>query len=392
VRGSAAYRNIVLALFCSGFATFSLLYCVQPLLPAFAREFHIGAASASLALSLSTGFLAVSILLAGMVSERYGRKELMFASLATAACCNLLAGVAPNWEMILVARALEGMALGGVPAVAMAYLAEEIDAGGLGYAMGLYVGGNAFGGMVGRVAMSTLSEHIGWRHAMLAIGALDLALAVAFVMMLPASRNFVRNGTMQLRDHLALWRRHLGHARLPLTFGIAALNMGIFATSYNYAGFRLMSPPFSLGHAHRADLQRLHLRHRVFFMGRLAGRPLWTRTAGGRGHRHLVRRTVPDLHLLAGAGDHGYRAADHRLLHHPFGCQQLGRAHGQQWPRPCGLALPAVLLPGRQRPRFGRRLVLGTFRLECGGGLHAVAGGDGGLAGAVLVAAGAQLT
>ncbi|MGC7986164.1 MFS transporter, partial [Salmonella enterica] len=71
-------RNIVLALFCSGFATFSLLYCVQPLLPAFAQEFGIGAASASLALSLSTGFLAVSILLAGMVSERYGRKELMF--------------------------------------------------------------------------------------------------------------------------------------------------------------------------------------------------------------------------------------------------------------------------------------------------------------------------
>ena len=246
VRGSAAYRHIVLALFCSGFATFSLLYCVQPLLPAFAQEFHIGAASASLALSLSTGFLAVSILVAGMVSERFGRKELMFASLATAACCNLLAGIAPSWHLILVARALEGIALGGVPAVAMAYLAEEIDAGGLGYAMGLYVGGNAFGGMVGRVAMSTLAESFGWRHAMLAIGALDLVLAVAFVMMLPASRNFVRNGTLRLRDHVGLWRRHLGHARLPLTFGIAALNMGIFATSYNYAGFRLMSPPFSL--------------------------------------------------------------------------------------------------------------------------------------------------
>ncbi|WP_299534646.1 MFS transporter [uncultured Herbaspirillum sp.] len=246
VRGSAAYRNIVLALFCSGFATFSLLYCVQPLLPAFAREFRIGAASASLALSLSTGFLALAILLAGMVSERYGRKELMFASLATAACCNLLAGVAPTWELILAARAAEGFALGGVPAVAMAYLAEEIDAGGLGYAMGLYVGGNAFGGMAGRVAMSMLSEHIGWRHAMLAIGALDLALALAFVLMLPASRNFVRNGSMRLRDHVAVWQRHLRHARLPLTFGIAALNMGIFATSYNYAGFRLMSPPFSL--------------------------------------------------------------------------------------------------------------------------------------------------
>lgn len=246
MRGSAAYQRIVLALFCSGFATFSLLYCVQPLLPAFAHEFHIGAASASLALSLSTGLLALAILLAGMVSERYGRKELMFASLAIAACCNLLAGVAPSWHLILAARALEGLALGGVPAVAMAYLAEEIDHRGLGFAMGLYVGGNAFGGMMGRVSMSILAEHFGWRSAMIAIGVLDLLLAVAFVMLLPASRHFVRNGTMQLRDHIALWKRHLGHARLPLTFGIAALNMGIFVTSYNYAGFRLMSPPFSL--------------------------------------------------------------------------------------------------------------------------------------------------
>ncbi|MFJ3056991.1 MFS transporter [Herbaspirillum sp. NPDC087042] len=245
-RGSAAYQRIVLALFCSGFATFSLLYCVQPLLPAFAHEFNIGAASASLALSVSTGLLALSILLAGMVSERYGRKELMFASLATAACCNLLAGVAPTWHLILAARALEGLALGGVPAVAMAYLAEEIDARGLGFAMGLYVGGNAFGGMMGRVSMSMMAESYGWRTAMLVIGALDLVLAVVFVMLLPGSRNFVRNGTLRLRDHLALWQRHLGHARLPLTFGIAALNMGIFATSYNYAGFRLMSPPFSL--------------------------------------------------------------------------------------------------------------------------------------------------
>ncbi len=245
-RGSAAYQRIVLALFCSGFATFSLLYCVQPLLPAFAHEFNIGAASASLALSLSTGLLALSILLAGMVSERYGRKELMFASLATAACCNLLAGVAPTWHLILAARALEGLALGGVPAVAMAYLAEEIDARGLGFAMGLYVGGNAFGGMMGRVSMSMLAESYGWRSAMLVIGALDLVLAIAFVMLLPKSRNFVRNGTLRLRDHLALWQRHLSHARLPLTFGIAALNMGIFVTSYNYAGFRLMSPPFSL--------------------------------------------------------------------------------------------------------------------------------------------------
>jgi len=246
VRGSATYRRITIALFFSGFATFSLLYCVQPLLPEFAREFHLGAAGASLALSMSTGLLAVSIALAGMVSERLGRRELMFGSMAVAACCNLMAAVAPSWHLLLAARALEGIALGGVPAVAMAYLAEEIDSAGIGFSMGLYVSGNAFGGMMGRVAMSVLAESFGWRNAMLAIGALDLLLAIVFICMLPKSRHFVRNTGMRPRDHMALWKAHLTHPRLPLVFAIGALAMGIFATSYNYAGFRLMSPPFSL--------------------------------------------------------------------------------------------------------------------------------------------------
>ena len=40
--GTGAYRRIAAALFLAGFATFSLLYCVQPLLPEFARDFGVG--------------------------------------------------------------------------------------------------------------------------------------------------------------------------------------------------------------------------------------------------------------------------------------------------------------------------------------------------------------
>ena len=58
----------------AGFATFSLLYCVQPLLPAFAQDFRVSPAESSLALSLSTGFLAVAILGASAVSEVLGRR------------------------------------------------------------------------------------------------------------------------------------------------------------------------------------------------------------------------------------------------------------------------------------------------------------------------------
>ncbi|KVL50391.1 MFS transporter [Burkholderia territorii] len=243
---SAAYKRIALALFLAGFSTFSLLYCVQPLLPAFAREFNLGAASSSLSLSLSTGMLAFSILCAGALSERFGRRGLMFASMTLAALFNVLAAIAPNWNLLLIWRALEGFALGGVPAVAMAYLAEEIAADGLGLSMGLYVGGTAFGGMVGRIGMSALEEYFSWRTAMLTIGVVDLIAAIAFVMLLPQSRRFVKRTDLTLRHHLRLWSAQLHHARLRFVFAIGFLVMGAFVTVYNYAGFRLTAAPFNL--------------------------------------------------------------------------------------------------------------------------------------------------
>ncbi|MDR5839055.1 MFS transporter [Caballeronia sp. LZ034LL] len=243
---SSAYRRIALALFLAGFSTFSLLYCVQPLLPAFSREFGIGAAASSLSLSLSTGFLAVSILCAGALSERVGRRGLMFASMTSAALFNLLAASASSWDLMLVWRALEGFTLGGVPAVAMAYLAEEIAPEGLGLSMGLYVGGTAFGGMIGRIGMSALEQYFSWRTAMSTIGVIDLLAALAFVMLLPPSRRFVKRTDLTLRHHLRLWQAQLLHTRLPFVFMIGFLVMGAFVTVYNYAGFRLIAPPFNL--------------------------------------------------------------------------------------------------------------------------------------------------
>ena len=244
--GSRAYHRVSLALFLAGFATFSLLYCVQPLLPAFARDFRVGPAESSLALSLSTGFLAIAILCAGAVSEVVGRRGLMFASLIGAAILNMADAVAPNWQVLLIARALEGFVLGGVPAVAMAYLAEEIHPRGLGLSMGLYIGGNAFGGMFGRVIIGVLTQFISWRVALGAMGLLDLVAAIGFFVLLPVSRNFARQPRFKLWYHLAAWQGHLRPGPLPLLFLIGCLLQGAFTTVYNYAAFRLTGAPYRL--------------------------------------------------------------------------------------------------------------------------------------------------
>lgn len=248
-RGTADYTRINLALFLSGYAVFSQLYCTQPLLPVLAHTFGVGAAESSLALSLTTACLAVSILIAGAIQESIDRKWLMFGSLVVAALLEIAVACAPSWHLLLVLRALEGVALGGAPAVAMAHIAEEIEPAGLGTAMGLYIGGNALGGMSGRFVTGVVTELTDWRIALATIGGLGLAAAIGFVVLLPPSRNYVRQPRHGFAHHLAIWRRHLTDPGLVLLFATGFLALGGFVATFNYIGFHLMAPPWGLGHA-----------------------------------------------------------------------------------------------------------------------------------------------
>lgn len=246
-RGTPAYARVGFALFLAGFSTFALLYCVQPLLPEFARHYRVSPGESSLALSLTTGFLALAILLAGALSQGLPRRGLMFGSMAAAAVLNLAAAAAPNWPLLLLARALEGFVLGGVPAVAMAYLAEEIHPRNLGKSMGLYVAGTAFGGMMGRVGMGLLTEIASWQVAMAILGGLCLLAAVGFLLLLPPSRNATVQRGLGARHHLRTWGGLLARPALMRILLIAFCVMSVFVTIFNYAGFRLSAPPYALG-------------------------------------------------------------------------------------------------------------------------------------------------
>lgn len=246
-KGSADFSRIRLAMFLAGFSTFALIYCVQPLLPEFARSFGVSPAGSSMALSLTTGALAFSIMVMGAWSQSLGRKQVMAFSMLGAAILNLAVALLPDWHSVLAVRLLEGLVLGGVPAVAMAYLAEEIAPGDLGKAMGLYIGGTAFGAMTGRVAMGLLVAIGSWRLAMGVLGAVCLVAAIGFIMLLPPSRNFSPRKRAGLKFHLSAWYAHLRNPSLQRLYFLGFCLTSIFVTVFNYATFRLTGMPYGLG-------------------------------------------------------------------------------------------------------------------------------------------------
>jgi MFS transporter, YNFM family, putative membrane transport protein len=246
--GTKRYRQINLAFFAAGFVTFITLYDVQPLLPVFAREFDISAALGSLPLSVTTCTLAIAMLFAGTISETFGRKRVMVASLVLTSLLALLSALTHTFSSLLALRLLQGIALAGLPAVAMAYLSEEVAPASLSSAIGLYISGNAIGGMTGRIFTATMTEFVSWRAALATIGICCLTLSLYFAKSLPPSANFSRR-PFAARYLFSSLLKQLQDQGLLCLYGISFLIMGSFVTLYNYVTFRLLAPPYLLNHS-----------------------------------------------------------------------------------------------------------------------------------------------
>lgn len=188
--GAPGYRRMSFALFAAGVATFALLYSTQALLPLISGDLGVSASAASWTVSAATGALALCVLPLSALSERFGRSRTMTVSLVVAVAVGLLVPFAPNVGWLVALRAVQGAALAGLPASAMAYLAEEVRPKALVAAIGLFVAGNSIGGMSGRILTGWVAQAWGWRAALAAVGLLAAGCAVAFRLLLPRSRHF----------------------------------------------------------------------------------------------------------------------------------------------------------------------------------------------------------
>jgi YNFM family putative membrane transporter len=243
--GSRELHRIEVALFAAGLATFALLYATQPLLPELADVHGVSAGSAALTVSLATLGLGLALLVAGPLSEVVGRTRLMHASLGASSLIGLLCALAPSWHVLLALRTVQGVALAGLPAVAVAYLREEVHDEAYGRVTGLYIAGTALGGMLGRLVSGGLANLGGWRLALAGIGGLGLACATTTLLLLPASRRFVPTPP-KVRVLLSTTRGVLGDPVLLGLYALGATLMGAFVAVYNAMSFRLVGPPYDL--------------------------------------------------------------------------------------------------------------------------------------------------
>ncbi|MCL5767904.1 MULTISPECIES: MFS transporter [unclassified Acinetobacter] len=243
--GSKSFTAILWSLFFAGFASFSSLYCVQPMMPIFAKFFQVTPTHSSFPLSFSTVALAIGLLFTGFISDRFGRKPIMVCALFLVSILLLISASFPIWEIFLSTRILIGLAVSGVAAVAMTYIGEEIAQKDIGFAMGLYISGTAIGGMGGRLIAGVLVDFISWQSATYIIGFLNFIIACLFYLLLPKSQHF-KPFPFRFSRFKAAFEQNLKDSKLRILFAQGFILMGCLVTVFNYISYHLLEAPFHL--------------------------------------------------------------------------------------------------------------------------------------------------
>lgn len=243
--GSRAYWRATIALLSGSLLVFANLYITQPLMPVLAADFRLSSAEASWALSLSTATLALALLIFGPLSDAFGRKWLMVISMAGLCLAGGLVSQVDSYPQLLLLRALTGLCAGALPAIAMAYMGEEMSPAALAAAVGLYISGNSLGGISGRLIGGWGTSWLGWPDTFALMALVSLVLWLLFVVLLPASRHF-KPRPLALTGVLKDYRSHCVNLWLWPAYLLGGLNFMVFLNQYSYITFVLSDSPYSL--------------------------------------------------------------------------------------------------------------------------------------------------
>src|ERR1700738_2621322 len=177
------------------------MYITQPLLPQLSGDFGISAATAGLTISAVVLTTALSSSAYGPLSEVIGRRPLMVWGSLLLALATLACGFASSFGTLVALRALQGVLVPCISALAVAYIHDDLTGHDAGTVVGGYIAASVAGGLTGRIVAGLVTEAYGWHATFPVFAALTLAggLSLAFTL----RRNPVRRSRATALHDLA---------------------------------------------------------------------------------------------------------------------------------------------------------------------------------------------
>lgn len=245
------YGGLVAIAIC-GICAFVDMYCTQPLLPMFTGLFHASKAAVGLTVSASTLGVAMAAPFVGSYVERYNRKRIIVGSIFALAVPTLLAATSHSLAELVFWRFLQGAAMPGIFATAIAYVTEEWAPTTVAIVMAVYVSGTVLGGFLGRLTAGMIADHASWQAAFVALAAANVAGGLLVAWLLPHARYGGRThagAPAAAEHHLKPMLRHFNNPSLLVTFGIGFNILFVLVATFTYVTFHLAAPPYGLSTA-----------------------------------------------------------------------------------------------------------------------------------------------
>jgi MFS transporter, DHA1 family, multidrug resistance protein len=201
-----------------------------PSLPSIQRHFGASAGQVQWTLSAYLVGFAIGQIFYGPLADRKGRKRVMLAGLVLYGLANFASAFAPNLEVLIGARLLQGLGAAGPMVIARAIvrdLYEGREAGQQLARMGTIMG---IVPAIAPVLGAALELSLGWRANFLGVVLLVIGLSFAVMLRLPETLRNPLAEPFSLRDIVKGYRALIKDRRFtPFAFLSAATYAGLFA-------------------------------------------------------------------------------------------------------------------------------------------------------------------
>jgi SHS family lactate transporter-like MFS transporter len=175
-----------------------------------ATEFNTDVKSTAFAITLTLAMRPIGALVFGLAADRFGRRPTLMIDVLLYSILEFASGFAPSLTVLLLLRALYGIAMGGEWGVGASLTMETIPPKTRGIISGLLQAGYPTGYLLASVVFGLLYDHIGWR-GMFMIGALPALLVLYIRRQVDESPAFVARQHVQSRPSvLSVVRRQSG--------------------------------------------------------------------------------------------------------------------------------------------------------------------------------------
>lgn len=155
------------------------LSVLSPALPALGHQFDVATNDLAWIFTLYLLVTVLSIAIASTLADRYGRRPVYLACIGLFALGSIIAILAPNYGIFLVARAIQALGAGGIFPVATATIGDVVPQERRGAALGMVAGMWGLAAVIGPAFGGLVTHYISWRWIFVA----NIPLAIAVFVM-----------------------------------------------------------------------------------------------------------------------------------------------------------------------------------------------------------------